>query len=214
MYIQKSGAVNSPFWISLSGVISRASCLVKAEGQIFCVCTVEWCNDYGEKRLDYISFFTFRKKFEVACSVLPLRSTLINMQACIINFYVSGLMRDVTMSLKMEEIFFIQMHHPSDGTAFWSVSTLPLDQELRLPIVQLLRCEGWVLPSCCPTHTSNLTEWQLWHKAKWVSSHCHGNLLAWNVLRKEIMPTIDPPALYRIVAFSPDLCGSSGSSVY
>ena len=40
MYIQKGGAVISPFGMSSSGVTSRASCLVEAFGHGFRVCAL------------------------------------------------------------------------------------------------------------------------------------------------------------------------------
>ena len=39
---------------------------------------------------------------------------------------------------------------------------------------------GWELPTCGPTCTSHLTEWQLVWNAQWVSVHCCGNQLDWN----------------------------------
>ena len=68
-------------------------------------------------------FFTFRKRYQVACKLLPLRFTMINLQVCIIDFYIGRLMRMVAMSLKIEIIFFIKMYHLSYGTDFMSVST-------------------------------------------------------------------------------------------
>ena len=43
-----------------------------------------------------------------------------------------------------------------------------------------LKVWGWDLPICCPKGTSHLTEWQLWHKVQWASSHCCGNQIAWS----------------------------------
>ena len=48
-----------PIWNVLWGVISNASCLVKAEVQVFRVCTMGWPVNYGHKTLVLLSCFVF-----------------------------------------------------------------------------------------------------------------------------------------------------------
>ena len=85
----------------------------------------------------------------------------------------------------------------------------PPEQQLRVPIVQPLRCENESFQPM-PTCTTHLTEWQLWHKARWGSSHCHENWLALTPRRKVTLPSLGQSALFIIVPVSLDLCGSSG----
>lgn len=67
--------------------------------------------------------------------------------------------------------------------------------------------EGWrgEPPSCGPTHTSPLTEWQLDRRTPWVSSYCCGNQSRPGTFRgKATLPPLGPPALYSLVAVSLD----------
>ena len=62
-------------------------------------------------------------------------------------------------------------------------------QHTSRPTVQSGHCPtlkvwGWDLPTFCPTRTSHLTQGQLWHKAQWASSRCHGKHVAWNFQRE------------------------------
>ena len=59
----------------------------------------------------------------MSCSLLTLRYTMINLEVCIIDFQLSGLMRVEAMNVTTEIIFLMKMNHPSDGTAFRSVLT-------------------------------------------------------------------------------------------
>ena len=119
MYIQKSGAVISPFGMSSSGVTLKASCLVEGRVAGFpCLCSgmtlLKW--PLGTR------FFTCRKSIEAVRSLFTVRYTMIKQQACIIHMYLSRLMRVVAMRLKMEIIFFIKLYHPPDGWSLISVS--------------------------------------------------------------------------------------------
>ena len=62
---------------------------------------------------------------------------MIILQACIIDFYLSRLMRVVAMRLKMEIIFFIPNYHPSDGAALESVSTYLETKSSGFPLSNL-----------------------------------------------------------------------------
>lgn len=53
------------------------------------------------------------------------------------------------------------------------------------------------------------TEWHLWHKAQWASSHCIGYQLVWIFQRSSFPPNPGPPSLYRIVGICLDMCCSS-----
>ena len=72
----------------------------------------------------------------------------------------------------------------------------------------------WELPTCCPTGTFNLAEWELWHKAQWAFPTAMATNWPGTFRGKAIPHTQGPPALYRNVAVSLDMCGSSGSIFY
>ena len=75
--------------------------------------------------------------------------------------------------------------------------------------------EGWrgEPPSCGPTHTSPLTEWQLDRRTPWVSSYCCGNQSRPGTFRgKATLPPLGPPALSRLMCLSTDRDGSTGST--
>ena len=60
---------------------------------------------------------------DVRCPLHILRYRMMNLQAYVMDFCFSSVMRIVAMRVKMEIIFFIQIYNPFDRTAFRSVST-------------------------------------------------------------------------------------------
>ena len=74
-------------------------------------------NDVFKMAIRHESFFTCWKILEVVGSLVHLKDTMIKQQACLIDVYLSRLMRVVAMRIKMEIVFFIKhtshlMDHP------------------------------------------------------------------------------------------------------
>lgn len=92
-------------------------------------------------------------------------------------------MRVEAMNVTKEIIFLMKMNHPSDGTAFRSVSTYLLNISSGWP-----SSKPWGVsvrtPIYLPKCTSHLTEGQMGWIFSWDSYHCHGKLLSW-IFHKE-----------------------------
>ena len=79
------------------------------------------------------SFLKFRKICEAVSLLGALRYTLDLWQACITDLCLGRLWRLVSLKLKTEIICSVKMNHPSEGTAFRSVSTYLLNNNSGSP---------------------------------------------------------------------------------
>ena len=80
-------------------------------------------NEVFQMGICFESFIMCREIPKVAGSLFTLKYIMTKWQDSIINVLLGSLSRVVAMRLKMEIILFLNLHHPSDGTSFISVST-------------------------------------------------------------------------------------------
>ena len=123
-------------------------------------------------------------------------------------------MRVVAMSIMMEIIFFIKMYHPSDGTAFRSVSVYLKNKSKRCPSSNPWSVRGESFPNATQhapliSQSANCSTRLNGHHPIAVATSSPGTFRG-----KEILPTLGPPAFYIIVAVCLDMFGSSKSTLY
>ena len=114
----------------------------------------------------------------------------------------------------MEIIFFIQIYHSSDGTAFRSVSTYLDTNSSGCPLSNPRHPESEIFPPAAQ-HTPLILQSV---SSNTMINGCYpisvANSWPGTFRWKTMPPTLGPPALSRTVAVSQDKCGSYGSTFY
>ena len=135
---------------------------------------------------------------------------MIKQQACIFDIYISILMRVVAMRLKMKIIEFVKLYHPFDGSSCTSVSICLQNYSSGCPSPnpRVVRMRASHIEHMMPLYS---------HREFFVSQ-VHGwydiaMATSWTgtFRGKATLHTRGPLALYIIMDFSPNMCGTSVS---